>query len=43
MRHRRSLYACVAALAVRTHWSEESIRSLPMRRLYGYLELTSVS
>jgi hypothetical protein len=38
-RHRESLFACVAALAVKAHWSEEAINALPLRRLYGYMEL----
>lgn len=43
MRHRDSIFSCVAALAIRTHWSEKTILSLPLRRLYKYLELTSVA
>ena len=43
MAHRNSLYSCVAFMAVKMHWAEEAIKSMPLRRLYKYLELMNVA
>ncbi len=41
MRHRKDIIGCAALLAARTHWSEQEIFNMPLRRFYTYLKVTN--